>query len=696
MPAHPPDSPDVNDAIRAGVSVEDMMGDADCETPLAPTDQERLSAMAKCGLEHLDETIGLMEAAQDNNEARGHLVDLMSDESKRRDMAVAWRLLWGDINAKLVRLHDFRLKTEANQLRKILKKTADDQITSSTMVARKLLDSITRDLGIRGLREPYGYRVNSNGVHEIAHGKDGKERLVALAQAPIVICGRSQDVHDGTTLLALAWKRGGSWSKRLVERVHAMDARSLVKLSKYDAPVDSTSAAKLVKYLTTFEAENLGKIPETKTTDHMGWQDESGSLGFLLGNECIGSGEQLEIAGSDDMISQCAKFEAAGTWEGWLDVVAPVMKSKPVAALAIYAALASPLVHVLGENGFVVDWSCDTGHGKTISLRIMASVYGMPSDSRGIIYTWDTTTDWLEKTTAFLYSLPPILDDTTRVRWPDFIPRAVYQHHSGRGRGRGAVEGRRKQLNWGSVLGSTGEGPVTSFSGKSGTSNRALCLRKSPLGPKTDENRVLAKRLERGLAENYGHLGRRWIQFLCDHTDRWPEFRKHFRKLEASFSDGADGDAAGRLATFAAILTFAGRLAHEHVGLPEFECDAVSELHTAALDGGRDADRPAAALRDIYNWCAANERQFDGRGSDRPRFGAWRDSWEELGVFPTAVKEQLGRWKYDVPAVLEAWHRRGWLKASAKRKTKTVRVDGTPCRLLAIKREAIRLVMGDE
>jgi hypothetical protein len=120
------------------------------------------------------------------------------------------------------------------------------------------------------------------------------------------------------------------------------------------------------------------------------------------------------------------------------------------------------------------------------------------------------------------------------------------------------------------------------------------------------------------------------------------------------------------------------------------------------------ADRPAAALRVVYEWATSAPAAFYGRHradrEDEPIQppGGWRGSWEEglmwtrIGAFPNQVAALLKANGFEPEAVIGSWKSRDWLvcakSGDAKGRTYPMPVDGTRPRLLVIRREAFRAI----
>ena len=148
-----------------------------------------------------------------------------------------------------------------------------------------------------------------------------------------------------------------------------------------------------------------------------------------------------------------AAFRSGGSYEGWLEAIRPIA-AYPRVMLAFYAGLAPPLLEVLGAANFILDLAYPTSRGKTTSMRVAGSSWGVVDERapETVVHTWRATRAWIDRTSAVLSGLPLILDQTNRATDPRAIPETLYDVANGRGKGRGSVKGTRRTGSWSTVL----------------------------------------------------------------------------------------------------------------------------------------------------------------------------------------------------------------------------------------------------
>ncbi len=634
--------------------------------------------LVAAGLAVLRTCAAAVDIAQDSAE-RVRLVIGLLDPATRPAVAAALRT--DEARAILIRLRAIRgLAGPVDGVLAMLTATGGGDDDPS-------LDELTAPLGVTGLRAPPGFTVGAGGVFA-----DGAR----IAEAPLVIVAAARDVHTGAARLELAWRHGRRWVREWVDRGEAMDARRVVRLADQGAPANSDNARDVVRYLAAFEAANVAALPATATTCRLGWHGAA----FVLPDCTHGGADPITVAASG-METMIEGYRVGGTWEGWKAAIAPAL-DRPSALLGIIAAAATPLLHILGQPGFVIDWSGETSQGKTTSLLLAASVWGLASDrDGGLVLSWASSSAVGPMAVAALFChLPVILDDTKRAR-PEVVGSVLYDIPAGRDRLKGTVTGGLQAIRqWRTILLSSGEAPITSFAPDgAGAHARAIVLRGSPMATREDANAVKAN-----LMVHFGHLGRRLAARLvaADHD----ALRVRFDALLTARASSAGNTAVqGRMAAYVAILELTLEQL-QAVGLPEPECDPIGAAWAAVLDGSREADRAAEALAKLQAWAAANQPRFWGRHEvdartnvavvppggfvgrwDRPAAGG---SLSLVGFNREILERLLLDWRCDVHGVIEAWRQRGWLvgdrKGAEVALTKTTKIDGVSTRVIALKR----------
>jgi hypothetical protein len=449
-------------------------------------------------------------------------------------------------------------------------------------------------------------------------------------------------------------------------------------------------------------------------TQQLGYQGQDGIAGYLCGRDLITintranmdneepSDATITFRGADVGDEQLVDgFRRHGTFDGWqiaMALLAPFGRLR----LAIYAALCPPLLAVLQSLNFIFSFAGATSQGKTTALRAAASCWGSPDErSRGAaVGTWDATRTWIERAATVLNDLPLLMDDTKRAQRSRDVASVIYDVAAGRSRGRGSVEGLRETGTFRTVMLSTGEAPITSFTQDGGTRSRSLELWGPPFGDTSPETAQLVNLINDGVLEHYGHAGPQFVGWLLRRRDRWPGWREHHRRLRRRYERRAgDNSVAARMADHFAALRVTAILAHRAGILPWPYKDVVSELWPVLTADSPEADRAAAALRLALSWAVSHEDEFESRRHDsNPPHCGWAGRWDRdvhntrwafLGFLPHVLDKVLEDGGFEPEPIKRLWFDRGWLRVNPGRRQYKARIGCGSEWLIAIARAAV-------
>ncbi|WP_417381923.1 DUF927 domain-containing protein [Gimesia sp.] len=574
------------------------------------------------------------------------------------------------------------------------------------------------------LQVPNGWNLSKKGI--------SRHNQKISIPIPILISAKVINLQDDTVLISLMWFQNEMWKVHTFEKSKIANQRTIVdELAPLGILVTSNNSKDLVQYLLDFEVENQDILPIEYTTHQLGWMRNNVPEGFLLGHKFIfpkspekadnHSSEpknKVQFKGMDEGDNQiAAAFEAKGSFEQWLAVIESVLHH-PQVMLAIFSSLAAPLLNIFHSPGFVVSFSGQTSSGKTSTLRIGASCWGNPNEveSNSIIKSWRSTATSRERLPAILKNLPLILDDTKLAIRNEDVATTIYSIVAGMGKGRGSVKGLAKQLTWQTILLTSGEQPLTSFTQDAGTRARVLSLWGSPFGDSSPNTGVLVRDCSEIISSNYGHAGKRFIQHILDNRCQWDawitEYKYEVDKFQEWASHAGNPFAARMAPHFAAIATTAW-LAHDALGLPGEYSDPIEPLWEELSGAAQEADQAVSAMRFMIDWFQSHPNDFLGKNTNeknQPNNG-WAGVYRKISpqpaeeeisngkiayiaFFPSKLKELLIQHRFEPTGILRKWRDKGWLSidpSSTGRFTKKVKKpDGSgSVNLITINQNAI-------
>lgn len=574
------------------------------------------------------------------------------------------------------------------------------------------------------------------GIEVMEKDSSGNMSPRCVFPAPVLVVERLQCIHTRKEQVKLAWYIDGEWRFETVDRKVIADFREIVCLASFGLPITTDNKDHLGRFLHMYLIENQSCIPVVRLSSRFGWQDDFSC--FLWGRNLITAegiwilsnvpksdgliatgGHSVVFMGNDDGDEQVADgFRCEGSLENWIDVANRAMDFQTPLVILL-ASLVPPLLEVIGASNFVVETAGTTSTGKTTVQRLAASVWGCPDErsEASCLYTWDTTRVWVERTAGLLNGLPLILDDTKRVfsSLPKEQARAmvnsvIYAYASGKGRGRGSVQGTQRTGSFRSVLISSGEQPCAESSAEHGGARaRVLSLWGSPFG--AGDQGALVKEITLAVLENYGFAGPILVLYLLKNYDSWPIWKGEYRAALQHYADLAAGNnVAGRLGEIFAVLEVTAQRLLEAVPglvLQHPVRETLEEIWATTVAGAaQDADRALAALRDIWEWTAANPSKFFGRHrmvaeKALEPIGGWLGRWDATATFDHVaylgkpIKARLEALGYDAAATTRTWADRGWLLLDSKgRSQKSVRIDAVSAKAYCIPRRVFEVELG--
>lgn len=194
-------------------------------------------------------------------------------------------------------------------------------------------------------------------------------------------------------------------------------------------------------------------LPRIILADRTGWIKTGGKWSFVLPDFSIGTAAE-KIHLQQATTTDAPGYEASGTVADGNNHLYRYCLGNSRLSLAVCAALAGPLLAILGKEGggfhFVGPSSC----GKTTALRLAASVMGAPATT---VKTLDATANALESAAALANDALLCLDELGQTA-PETIGALMYKLASGVGRGRADQRGEaRHRKQWRNLFLTTGE-----------------------------------------------------------------------------------------------------------------------------------------------------------------------------------------------------------------------------------------------
>jgi hypothetical protein len=500
-----------------------------------------------------------------------------------------------------------------------------------------------------GLKVPDGYRLRGS---EIVRVTSEDREDVTVSERPIAIVGRATDAETGEASVSVAWRYEDRWISETVSRYTVADARALVALSRRGAPVDSTTASEVVRWLRRQESAADG-LPSVASMERLGWTPDG--TGYLWGTTSIGQPVHLVPPGEGER-SRAEGYRARGTLEGWVRDVWTPSRDQP-AGLVILAALAAPLVQVLDGPGWTMDIGGPPGTGKSAALKAALSACGDPA---ALWHLWGPNWAGVRNAIQFAHSVPCVLDDTkhTAGDW-SVVQRVVYTAYDRASQALGQVGGgtqRARPVR--TIVLSTGESRIASHCADAGgAASRMLTVDRAPWADVDT-----APRIHDAVQEHHGHVLPLVVRWLLDHRERWGDLRTRWREIHRARTEGERRADVIRVAQLPAMLEIAASVVRRAAGIdvPRALLGMAWDMATAAE---AERDTASTAWRCVEQYRATRPDRWAGVADARtPYLG--RQTGAAVYWTREGLDEALRSGGYSAADVLPMWAARGWLETA--------------------------------
>lgn len=509
------------------------------------------------------------------------------------------------------------------------------------------------------------------------------DKEVHVCAPPVHVSAVTADIDTGEHFTSLAWTVSGRDHTLDLPQDQTHTSRLITGAAKHGLPVSSSTASEFVDYLVEAELEHVARHGATLTTRRTGWHGRAFLRGPNLHAVDPTTAPTLRIHDREHK-GMFDSFTESGTLSGWVAGVAPALERCEPLRLYMAAAVAAPLLGVLGTlvEPCIVDMVSTTSQGKTTALRVVASAWGVP---HGLQREWNATWVALDRMAGMCNGLPLFLNESQLGprQNPQLYAQMVYGLTSRVGKARGSITGLARQERYESIVLSNGENSLAEMTGDGGLKARCLTYWGSPWGGTTDEHRVLAIRTREACDANYGHAARAVVDYLVATDDaKRTQIREVWRSLCHDFTERARGwypdhAVAPRLATYAALCEVAGWILSTSTGVvPESTRWVTDDVWRRCLERSASADRATAAIEELIAWVGSNPDEWAlaaGKGAQTPPRG-WLGSltrtdgsFEKLNILPNKLSDYLDPRGYNVNSILSTWHERGWIDSEPSR-----------------------------
>ncbi|SHS05009.1 Superfamily II helicase and inactivated derivatives [Mycobacteroides abscessus subsp. abscessus] len=484
---------------------------------------------------------------------------------------------------------------------------------------------------------PFPYVIKDDVLYKKIVKKDEnqKEILMVSRMAPHIL-RKLSNVESNDVYYEIVWKDNGQKKRQVVAASVISTKKELLTLAASGFSINDLNYKDIIRYFDDYLANN--SVSQAYMVERLGHIQK----GFIHPLNAQG----VEIVPKDYGEKQLLEaFKIKGTVETWKKEVFDQIRDFPKPLFLVLASIASPILQDLKVPPFIIDLSGSTSQGKSTALQVARSVWG----NEGLINEWNATKVAIERKAGFLNSFPLYMDDTRKVD-VRILESIIYQFSGGRSKGRGSLEGSRKELTWNNILISTGEVPLTEYAKKAGgAAARVISLVDEPFGKIKDN---YFSDLYKSLDENYGAVG---LEFLKKWQESKNDLLSEFITLKNHYIQKANGDEVlTRLSMYFATVHFAGFVLSKLLNI-QMDLKLLNRLFDEMANENKAIDKPKQLLEEILFKLDSNRKYIANHDTPDIVWAIYK--YDTVCLTPEFLRQELGA---EEKMIRKEWAKRGF------------------------------------
>jgi len=565
----------------------------------------------------------------------------------------------------------FKQKLKGKCSIKDFEKAVDFQNRNTTIIEDTDMPLNLTGIDLHGAVQPANWKVTmEHGIQKpIKVASDNT--VVTVCPYPIIITKRFKNVDACSEKVELSFHRDGAWTSIVVPRSSAFNKSSLINCADRGLPIGSKNSSDIADYLYDYETANAKTIPLMKSTERLGWIDNTSFFPYTAKNDiCF----ETDFEDSNEIHKSLAE---QGSYDTWLEY-SKKLRENPYGRFMLASSFASVLLEPLSHRVFFVNIWHDTTSGKSAACKMAVSVWGDPTKLMG---SFNATAVGLERKADTLRNIIYGLDERQLAN-ENRLPMAqiVYGLSNGFGRIRGSKEGGIQSMtNWRLIILSTAEEPLLSDDSHDGMNTRVMEIHGVPV-----DDKGFASELHNTSEKNYGFAGRRFIERLCKEMKcRKGMIQNDFERIKKAIKDKVSS--ATHLDN-ASVIALGDYYSDMWIwGSDETKAfeNAVNTA-TVMLENNTSLEKEdiiSRAWQYITDWCVANDKAF---GDDAPvKFGVKEDA-ATYCITKYALEDALSKKSYPVEKCMTGFFERGYMQKWNGKRQKQKRVNGVQKRYYVV------------
>lgn len=479
------------------------------------------------------------------------------------------------------------------------------------------------------------YVCDADGVRIMRPSESGSMVPEMVSPIPIMPVEIITNAGTNTEKVKLMFYKAKRWDSVISERSVVSSSNKILDLANRGVEVNSETSKELVKYIFELINLNADNIPRFEASTRMGWTDGDFKA-FMPYTDAARFDGDSEYKSLYNGICGQGDF---GTWT----MLTRELRNNLYMRLTIDASLASPLIQMVDGLPFVFHLWGGTEAGKTVALKVAASVWGNPEGS--MMHSLNATKNAMLGAAGFLNNIPFIADELQVIKsrrdWDGNYDNLVMVLCEGKNRERMGSDAKLKETSsWQCGFIFSGEDPCTKQDSGGGVKNRVVeifCDR----AVVDDGNAVVGY-----IAKHHGFAGKIYTDILSEiGADKINSlYRSYWQKLRSSGTTDKQAQAM-------AILLVADTIAAKRIYGDEKPLD-VDDV-AALLKTKSEVDVSERAYAYIINRIAVSNNNFSNEA--REIWGTINRVENTALINKDILVRELGASGFDFESVKKKW-----------------------------------------
>jgi len=514
--------------------------------------------------------------------------------------------------------------------------------------------------------EEYGkdgqWRLTSKGLWVKDEDKSGK-KFWRFVSKYLKITNVRQVMETNDVAFTLRYLYQGQYRTEEIIR-DQLQPNEFQKLSRKGVDVIYSNVKDILQFLRIQEAS----APYETVHNRMGWEEAEDQL-YFKHHTIIGNNPPASTYCGDYNI------EPKGTLEGWLDIIRSEVIGNTHLELALVFGFSAPVVGLLSKvkdmDTLIVHIYGNSTKGKTTAAQVAVSAFGRPSkNKKGLIKSWSATHNAIVALLRDNYGVPLVLDETSMNTLKD-LTSLLYMFAENREKERMTKEGElRKQRSWSTTIISTAEHSLFQKTNE----NAGLRMRAFEFGNITwTSSAKNSDNLKKGLLENYGHAGIKFVRYLLqlgvekvvERCEKWKAYcEQNLTKTEF----------LSRVSEKFGVFLATAEMVNESLGLSLDLESMMNVLYEVEKEAAFEREIGEKAYQYMVERVMRHSKYFRIEGQKFDGNECWgkitfRDK-VEVSIFPHKFEQLLKEENFSDPKVVcKEWKQKGYLKTESGKYT---------------------------